>query len=249
MHAHLHGDGFASKILGKKIFGEGDLAFAFFAVANGLDQGFKIFEGLTFAKGQIKAFGLYAFEGLAVFKSGKVDGGNLAVHGGARAFNGHKLGAVAANAVEHFLHFLFVHNHFFLFHFHTFVGRQGELGQHFKFDAVHVALAAFKRALGVNVHTGEGRNVELLHHIIDVNVDQILTGFFINLVAEALLDDRRRNLALAETVQLHRSFVQRHSAHDGCFHFLGFGGDDDLFSDRRNVFCAIFHEGLLFLVR
>jgi hypothetical protein len=249
VHLDLHGHGFAGQVFGQKIFGEGDGAFAFAAIGNGFDQGFKVFQGLAFAKGQIKAFGLHAFHGLAVFKSGKVHGGNLPVHSGVFAFNGNKLRAVAKDAVDNFLHFLFVHNHFFLFHFQAFIGRQGKGGQHFKFNAVLIALASIKGVLGVHVYARKGGNAELLHNVVDVDVDEILAGFFINFVAEALFDDRRRNFALAKTVQLHRGFVQCHGAHDGCFHFLSFRSDDDLFSDRRDVFCAIFHEGLLFLVR
>ena len=248
MNLDLHGHGFTSQILGKKVFGEADFALAFFTVFHGLDQSFKVFQSLTLAKGQVKAFGLYAFNRFAVFKRGKVNSGDLAVNSRARAIYRHKLGAVAQNAVQHFLHFFLVNLDLFLLHVHSFIRRQGKSGQNFKFNGIGKALAALKGVRRIHIKAGKRHDVELLHHIIDVHIDEVLTGFFINFVAEALLDDRGRNLALTETINLHGGFVQGDCAHNGGFDFLGFRGDDDLFSYRRNVFSAIFHVGLLFWV-
>ena len=124
-------------------------------------------------------------------------------------------------------------------------GGQIKRGQHFKFNAVSIALAPLQSLRAVHIDAGQGLHVQVLHDLVDMHVDQILAGFFVNLVAEALFNDRSGHLALAETVQLHGSFIQGHGAHDGRFHFLRFRGDHDLFLNRRKIFSAVFHVGLL----
>ena len=246
MHLDLHGHGLAGQILGQEVLGEGDVAFGLAAQLDGLDQLFKIFQGLLFAQGQVETLSLDAFQGLAVLVGAEVDVGHLAVHGRAVTVHGHQLGAVAADALHHFFHFSVVHDGLFLLHFHAFIGGQVKGGQHFELDAVIHALAAFHDRLAVHhADAGDGGHVQLGHHFIDVHVDEVLAGFFVDAVAEALFDDGSGHLALAETVNLHRRLVQGDSAHDGGFHFLGISGDGNLFLDRGQIFNSIFHEALL----
>ncbi len=75
-----------------------------------------------------------------------------------------------------------------------------------------------------------------------MHVDEVLTGFAINLIAEALLHHRGGRLALAEAVQLHGRSVQSHGTHNGGLDLLGLGSDVDLFLHRGNIFDSVFHR-------
>ncbi len=246
MHLDLHGHGLARQVRGHKIRGEADLPFALPAGTDGLDQRLKILQGFALAQGQVKALGLDARHRFAVFKGLKVDIGDLPVSRGRCAVHRHDLGAVAPDALNDLRHFGIVHAHRFLLDLQPLVGRQVKGRQHLKLHAVGVALAALQRRLGpADGNAGDRLRAELLHHVIDMHVDEVLAGLVINPVMEALFHHRRRNLALAEAVQLDGIPVQGHRAENGGLRLLRLGGDGHLFLDRGNVFNAVFHKWLL----
>ena len=112
-------------------------------------------------------------------------------------------------------------------------------------DGVIERGVALELRVVIDGHACNGGHFQLAEDGIDMDVDEILAGVVIELALEALFDDVRRNMALAEAIHGNASLLQPDGRVDGGVDFVGFNGDGNLLFAGGKFFSSIFHRKLL----
>ena len=188
---------------------------------------------------------LHFINGLAVNENSHVNVGVLAVHSGSVAINGHKFSPLLTHTGEKSFDLVVRGLLLFLLDLESFIVGKSDLGEMFKLDGVIERGVTLKLGIVINGNTGNGGHLKFTEHCVDMNVNEILAGVMIKLALEALLNDIRGDMALAETIHGDASLLQFYGRIDGGVNLIGLNRNINLFFAGGEFFCSIFHRKLL----